>query len=105
MAVAEKLICWRLALAFEWDSRKERTNERKHGTSFAEARTVFDDSLAKIFHDSGHSDVEVREIIIGHSLTGRLLLVSFTERVPDHVRIISAREATKTEQKDYEEAS
>ena len=72
--------------------------------TFAEACTVFDDSLAKIFWDGDHSEVEAREIIIGHSLTGRLLLVSFTERTPDRVRIISVREATRMEKIDYEEA-
>ncbi len=72
--------------------------------SFSEACTVFDDSLAKIFYDSDHSKVEEREIIIGRSLTGTLLLVSFTERVPDRVRIIGARKATRMEKKDYEEA-
>jgi len=60
-----------MATAFDWDSRKERTNRLKHGVSFAEARTVFDDRLAKIFQDSDHSEVESREIIIGHSSTGR----------------------------------
>jgi uncharacterized DUF497 family protein len=72
--------------------------------SFAEASSVFDDSLAKIFHDNDHSGIEAREIIIGHSLTGTLLLVSFTERFPNRIRIISAREASRMEKKDYEEA-
>ncbi len=61
--------------------------------SFAEACSVFDDSLAKIFDDYDHSGIEAREIIIGHSFTGKLLLVSFTERAPDRVRIISARKS------------
>ena len=72
--------------------------------SFTEACTVFDDGLAKIFWDGEHSETEAREIIIGHSLTGRLPLVSFTERTPDRVRIISVREATRMEKIDYEEA-
>lgn len=93
-----------MAIEFEWDAGKELTNRRKHRVSFAEARTVFDDSLAKIFFDSGHSQGEVREIIVGHSVTGRLLLVSFTERSVDQIRIISARVATRAEKKDHEEA-
>jgi uncharacterized DUF497 family protein len=93
-----------LAVVFEWDLRKEIANRRKHGVSFAEARTVFDDSLAMIFYDHGHSGTEAREIIVGHSLTGKLLLVSFTERMPNRVRIISTRKATRMEKKDYEEA-
>jgi uncharacterized DUF497 family protein len=68
-----------------------------------EAATIFDDSLAKIFPDSANSEDEMREIILGHSRTGRLLLASFTERMPDRVRIISAREATRMEKNDYEE--
>ena len=91
-------------LAFEWDSRKERVNQWKHGVSFAEARTVFDDTLAKIFNDRDHSDVEARELIVGHSIAGNLLVVSFTERIPNRVRIISAREVTRIEKKEYEEA-
>jgi uncharacterized protein len=92
-----------VAIAFEWDPRKERTNRRKHGVSFAEARTVFDDHFARIFEDIDHSKVEDREIIVGNCSTGRLLLVSFTEPKPELVRIISARQATRTERKDYEE--
>ena len=65
--------------------------------------TVFGDPLAVIFEDEGHSDDEFREIIIGHSVLERLLLVSFTERGHDVVRIISARKATKKERKDHEE--
>jgi len=93
-----------LAVVFEWNSQKERANEWKHGVSFAEARTVFDDKLARIFDDTYHSEEEPRELIVGHSLTGNLLIVSFTERMPDRIRIISAREATRIEKRDYEEA-
>ena len=57
----KKLVCWRLAISFEWDSRKEKTNRAKHGVGFAEACTVFEDRLAKIFSDSEHSALETRE--------------------------------------------
>jgi uncharacterized DUF497 family protein len=86
----------------EWDEEKARFNRRKHGVSFEEAKTVFDDPLAAIFDDERHSAGEQREIIIGHSGQNQLLLVFFTER-PQAVRIFSARPATKQEQKDYEE--
>jgi uncharacterized DUF497 family protein len=76
---------------------------RKHRVSFDEASTAFDDPLAFIFDDQDHSADEQREIIIGHSINNRLLLVCFTERTPDAVRIFSARLATKRERKDYEE--
>jgi uncharacterized protein len=59
--------------------------------------------LAKIFADEEHSDGEQREIIIGHSILDRVLLVSFTEPFPNRIRIISARRATRREQKEYEE--
>jgi uncharacterized DUF497 family protein len=75
----------------------------KHGASFQEAQTVFLDPLARIFDDELHSVNELREIIVGHSSDGRLLLVSFTEREIGLVRMISARRATKRERSDYEE--
>jgi uncharacterized DUF497 family protein len=86
----------------EWDSQKAESNKQKHGVSFEEAETVFSDPLAVIFDDEWHSESEEREIIIGHSIENRLLVVCFTER-GDIIRLISAREATKKEQKDYEE--
>jgi hypothetical protein len=89
---------------FEWDSRKASTNIRKHGVSFDEASTVFDDPLAAIFDDETHSTAEARELIIGHSLTGRLLLVSFAERPGEMLRLISARVATRKEREDYEKS-
>ena len=64
---------------------------------------MFGDPLARIFPDEVHSRNEIREIIIGHSTAKHLLLVYFTETVMDHIRIISARRATKAEQRDYEE--
>lgn len=70
---------------------------------FTEAASVFSDPLARIFADEAHSGDEVREIIIGHSAAKHLLLVCFMEPVMDHIRIISARRATKAEQRDYEE--
>jgi uncharacterized DUF497 family protein len=59
--------------------------------------------LAAIFADEAHSSAEVRELIIGHSIAGRLLVVSFTERTGEMLRLISARVATRTERQDYED--
>ena len=92
-----------MPLVFEWDPRKAKSNERKHGVSFDEACTIFDDSAATIFPGEGHSNGEEREIIVGHSILHRLLLVNFMERSEGRVRIISARKATRRERKDYEE--
>jgi len=92
-----------MSLVFEWDPRKARTNQRSHNVTFAEAVSVFADPLARIFVDEDHSIDESREIIIGHSLDKRLLLVCFTESETDLIRIISARRATTGERYDYEE--
>jgi len=92
-----------MPLVFEWDARKARNNQRKHDVSFDEACTVFNDAGAIIFPDEGHSNGEEREIIVGYSILDRALLVSFTERSIDRVRIISARKATRRELRDYEE--
>ena len=86
---------------YEWDTAKAATNIKKHGVSFEEAQTVFDNPLALIFEDEPQSAQEYREIIIGHSQRNRLLLVSFTER-PKAIRIISARIVTQREREHYE---
>lgn len=92
-----------MGLQFEWDRHKAETNVTKHGVSFDEASTVFGDPLARIFDDEDHSQAEQRELIIGDSVQGHLLVVSFAERDKDTVRIISARKLTKRERRDYEE--
>ncbi|PSN17843.1 hypothetical protein C7271_15630 [filamentous cyanobacterium CCP5] len=89
-------------MEFEWDQSKAASNSKKHGVSFEEAKTVFDNPLAVIFDDKAHSVDEQREIIIGHSWQNRLLLIAFTER-SGNVRIISARLATRNEREDYEQ--
>ena len=91
-----------MSLRFEWDPKKAETNQTKHGVSFEEALTVFADPLARIFPDEQHSVEELREIIVGHSARHQLLLVYFTGS-DNHVRIFSARRATRWERKDYEE--
>ena len=92
-----------MAYRFEWDEDKASSNLVKHGISFDEATTVFDDSLGRIFDDELHSTDEKREIIIGHSINNRLVVVCFTERPNERIRIISARLRTGKEQKAYEE--
>ena len=92
-----------MAYRFEWNEDKARSNIVKHGVSFDEATTVFDDSLARIFDDELHSTDEKREIIIGHSINNRLLVVCFAVRPDERIRIISARLRTPREQKAYEE--
>ncbi len=87
---------------FEWDNHKADINIKKHGISFEEAKTVFNDPLGYIFDDEWHSIDEWREIIIGNSENNRLLLVYFTEKAKGAIRIFSSRLATKKERRDYE---
>ena len=92
-------------MQFEWDKEKAKANLKKHGVSFEEAKTVFGDSLARIFDDEEHSFGEKRNGIVGHSIHKRLLIVSFTDRENDTIRIISARETTPKERSKYENAN
>lgn len=89
-------------MEFEWDEEKAAANLAKHGISFEEAKTVFDDPLYVDFYDPDHSVDEHRYIIIGESQQRRLLIVSYTER-DDMVRLISAREVARSERDTYEE--
>ena len=83
-------------LSFEWDDDKDEVNLRKHAVSFSEAKTCFFDPKQIAFYDPDHSEDEDREILIGHSNQGRLLLVSYTLRA-NIIRLISSRKATKRE--------
>lgn len=89
-------------MEFEWNAAKAKENLSRHEVSFDEAKTVFDDPFYVDFFDPDHSDDEERYIIVGRSRQNRLLVVSYTER-RDRIRLISAREATRREQDEYEE--
>jgi uncharacterized protein len=91
-----------MAQQFEWDKLKSDANLKKHGVPFDEALTVFADPLARIRDDPDHSVGERREIVVGHSVRDRVLVVGYTER-GTKVRIINARRATTKERKNYEE--
>ena len=90
-----------MALEFEWDEQKAKANQRKHGISFEEASTVFDDPLSINFDDPDHSIGENRYLIIGLSDQGKFLFVSYTDR-NNKIRLISARLVTPKERKYYE---
>lgn len=92
-------------MQFEWDVEKANSNLKKHSVSFEEAKTVFGDSLARIFDDEEHSFGERRNIIIGYSIKDCLLIVSYTERENDIIRIVSARETTPKERRKHEDES
>lgn len=89
-------------MKFAWDDNKTVSNLRKHGVSFEEVQTVFNDPLYVDFYDPDHSDDEARYLIVGESNQGRLLIVSYMER-GNSIRLISAREVTRSERKAYEE--
>jgi uncharacterized DUF497 family protein len=86
---------------FEWDAGKAASNLSKHGISFAEAMTVLNDTLEVMIPDPAHSAVELRFVSIGLSEAGRLLVVAYTER-DQRIRIISPRQATPRERRQYE---
>ena len=91
-------------MLFEWDDNKSKTNLKKHGVSFDEARTVFADPLSITVADPHHSEDECRFLDMGISDQGRLLVVSYTERGRS-IRIISARLAVPAERICYEEGN
>lgn len=89
-------------LRFEWDPRKDRANQKKHGVSFAEAKTVFLDEFARIIDDPDYAEGEERFLMLGMSIGLRMLVVCHCLRGSGHViRIISARRADASERKEY----
>ena len=89
-------------IRFEWDERKNKANRKKHGIWFEETQQLFDDPNAIRYYDLAHSDKEDRFILLGQSGSGRLLVVVHCERGDNLIRIISARKATKKEERAYE---
>ena len=91
-------------IKFEWDENKNETNKKKHSISFEEASSVFYDTEALVIPDPDHSKDEERFLILGYSFCLKLLVVCHCYRENEEIiRIISARKATKTERKQYEE--
>jgi uncharacterized DUF497 family protein len=87
---------------YEWDPEKDRINQRLHGVSFAEASTVFLDPLAATVLDDRFALEEFRFKTTGYTLTNRLIIVAHADR-GDRIRIISAREVTVRERRQYEQ--
>jgi uncharacterized protein len=96
-----EFVYWLQGIEFEWDENKAQNNIQKHGVTFEEAAEAFLDP----FYQTGDASAnnEQRNFIIGYSLTERLLLVVYVERI-QRTRIISARPGTRTERKLYEES-
>lgn len=91
-----------MTIKFTWDPAKASANIKKHGISFDEAKTVFYDSNARLIHDPDSSDAEERFILMGLSIVFHVLIVCHCYKENDNtIRLISARKATKSEQKHY----
>jgi uncharacterized DUF497 family protein len=89
-----------MKVRFTWDERKNRENRRKHGVSFEEASSIFSNVPFDVFHDPDHSTEEERYIAVGFSVRQRMLLVVHCENdVGTEIRIISARKASRQEQR------
>lgn len=90
-----------MAIRFEWDESKNKSNRAKHGIWFEEAQSVFDDAFGRLFVED--SSDEERFILVGMSLHSGILVVVHCYRDEDSViRIISARKATNRERNFYE---
>lgn len=91
---------------FEWDSRKAKSNFRKHGISFERATAIFRDPNLLSIPDEEHSATEERWLTIGLDEKGMLLVLSHTFKDLSAsvcgIRIISARKATRREEEQYE---
>ena len=94
-------------LEFTWDPAKAASNLAKHRVSFSQAAEVFRDSLALTLFDTAHSEFEERWFTLGMGPDGRLMAVSHTYAATGpasaRVRIISARPATRAEQRQYQD--
>jgi len=88
-----------VALTFEWDSRKARSNLSKHGISFEEASTIFGDSFSLTVPDPDHSITERRYITVGRAFSGNLLVVVHTDRAI--ISASSARDAPAGESAEF----
>lgn len=89
-----------MKIGFSWDEAKDKINQKKHGISFKEASEIFFNFPLEVFHDPDHSDREDRYIAAGYCNKGRFLLVVHCENPKGtEIRIISARKATKKEEK------
>ena len=87
--------------SFRWDESKAAENQRKHGVSFEEAVTVFDDPLF-VLQDASRRQ-EQRDAVIGFSSASRLLTVVHIEFEGEFIRIISAWRASAAEEAFYDQ--
>ena len=89
-------------MEYEWDPAKDELNQQKHGVSFAEASTIFLDPLHATVPDDRYAVDELRFRTVGYTVNNRLIIVAHVDRA-DRIRIISAREVTNRERRQYEQ--
>ena len=91
-------------IQFNWNENKAKSNIKKHGVSFTEATSVFDDDAARLISDPDHSEKEDRFVLLGISCSLKVLVVVHCYKDEENmIRIISARKATRSEEKQYKE--
>lgn len=91
-----------MTLSFEWDAAKSASNKKKHGVSFEEGKSAFGDEHGQLIDDPDHSEHEQRFILLGMSAALRILVVCHCYRESNStIRIISARKASRSEQRQY----
>ena len=93
-------LCTLLLVNISWDGRKAEENLAKHQIAFADAELVLTDPLALTVEDPD-AEGEQRFLTVGSDAYGRILAVIYTYRGQTHVRLISARRATKNERGAY----
>ncbi len=89
---------------FDWDESNREKNWEKHQVLASECEEVFFNLPLLLQADSAHSEKEPRYYVLGHTIAGRRLFISFTVR-EDKIRVISARDMGKKERKNYEQAN
>lgn len=94
-------MCYKKYVRIKWDKRKAARNARKHGVTFEEAATVFDDPNGCYLRNETPS-YEDRLILIGYSARRRILFVVHAEVGRDSIRIVSARRASPAQRRIYE---
>lgn len=91
-------------IQFNWNENKAKSNIQKHGVSFTEATSVSDDDAARLISDPDHSEKEDRFVLLGISCSLKVLVVVHCYKDEENmIRIISARKATRSEEKQYKE--
>jgi uncharacterized DUF497 family protein len=92
------------SIQFNWNKNKAKINLTKHKISFEEAQSVFDDDNARLIFDPDHSEDEDGFILLGLSCSLKVLVVVHCYKNEENIiRLISARKATKSEEKNYKE--